>query len=73
MSGGLCTFTGNGDFTFTFSDAYGNTGSEKAEVYWISNLTDKYLMCASITDIPERECTALVDFYYATNGDTWIK
>ena len=26
------TFTGNGNFTFTFVDAYGNTGSETAVV-----------------------------------------
>ena len=32
MSGGLCTFTGNGNFSFTFSDVYGNQGSETALV-----------------------------------------
>lgn len=29
------TFTGNGDFTFTFHDDYGNTWSTTASVYWI--------------------------------------
>ena len=29
------TFTGNGTFTFTFEDGYGNTGSEQASVTWI--------------------------------------
>jgi hypothetical protein len=31
-SGGLCTFTGNGTFTFEFEDSYGNTGTETAMV-----------------------------------------
>ena len=29
------TFTENGNFTFTFTDAYGNTGSAIATVSWI--------------------------------------
>jgi len=29
------TFTENGNFTFTFIDAYGNTGSTTATVSWI--------------------------------------
>jgi len=29
------TFIGNGSFTFTFTDAYGNAGSTTATVTWI--------------------------------------
>ncbi|GHV25665.1 hypothetical protein FACS1894176_04720 [Bacteroidia bacterium] len=36
-------------------------------------MEDKYLICASIADIPEIECKALVDFYYSTHGDEWTK
>lgn len=32
VSGGSCTFTGNGSFTFEFMDGYGNTGQETASV-----------------------------------------
>ena len=32
---GTCTFTGNGSFTFTFQDTYGNTGSATATVFRI--------------------------------------
>ena len=32
------TFTGNGTFTFTFSDLYGNPGSIIANVTWIDKV-----------------------------------
>ncbi|MDD2537208.1 MAG: hypothetical protein PHU61_01805, partial [Candidatus Absconditabacteria bacterium] len=36
-SGWFYTFTGNGSFTFTFRDVYGNTGSATAVVSWIES------------------------------------
>ncbi|MDD3868316.1 MAG: BspA family leucine-rich repeat surface protein [Candidatus Absconditabacteria bacterium] len=36
-SGWFYTFTGNGSFTFTFRDIYGNTGSTTAIVSWIES------------------------------------
>jgi hypothetical protein len=33
----------------------------------------KEIICDRITDIPNSECKALVDFYYSTNGDGWVK
>lgn len=27
--------------------------------------------CDNVTEIPQSECEALVDFYYSTNGDNW--
>jgi hypothetical protein len=48
VSGGLCTFTNTGSFTFTYIDSYGNTGATIATVNWI----DKSPVTGSITYIP---------------------
>ncbi|MEI6673235.1 MAG: hypothetical protein WCL02_08215 [bacterium] len=41
----LKLFTGNGGFTFTFSDLAGNTGSTTATITWI----DKTAPTATVT------------------------
>jgi hypothetical protein len=38
VSGGVCTFTENGSFTFTYHDDYGNQGSETVTVSWIDKI-----------------------------------
>jgi len=64
------TFTGNGTFTFTFSDLAGNTGEAIATVTWIDKTKPTATVTYSITWLTTRDVITTLTWYSETL--TWI-
>ena len=61
VGGDLHTFTENGNFTFTFEDSVGNTGSVVATVDWIDKTAPTAVMNYSTLDPTNQDVVATLD------------
>lgn len=52
------TFTDNGEFTFEFEDAAGNTGTATARVDWIDRAAPKVAVAYDVTEVTDGEVVA---------------
>ncbi len=64
------TFTGNGSFTFTFSDLAGNTWSTTATVDWIDTTTPTATISYSTTGLTNQDIIATLSWSEAITGTT---
>jgi hypothetical protein len=59
---------------FYRNELFVNVGSNRSSAYSLRCFKNrKERICGKITDIPQDECNALVDFYDSTNGDGWTR
>ena len=73
--GNTHTFTENGEYTFEFEDAAGNTGTALAEVDWIDKVVPVATIEYDITELTNQDVRATITFdkenVTVTGGDTY--
>ncbi len=73
--GNTHTFTENGEYTFEFEDAAGNTGTAVAEVDWIDKVVPVATIEYDITELTNQDVRATITFdkenVTVTGGDTY--
>ncbi len=73
--GNTHTFTENGEYTFEFEDAAGNTGTALAEVDWIDKVAPVATIEYDITELTNQDVRATITFdkenVTVTGGDTY--
>ncbi len=74
--GNTHVFTDNGEFTFEYADAAGNTGTATATVYWIDKVVPTATVTYDINSLTNQNVTATIMFDEAdvtvTGGDTHL-